>query len=408
MPPTSGTHTLLSRVNCVERAAEVAKKTPPKVVPLTEEAKALPPHIINVTDASKLNAQTPFFKCPPWAGLPVRACHLHCTRDGLALPSLGLDRFPFYLFGRSPVCDYVLEHPSVSSIHAVLVFHREQECFVLMDLGSTNGVKLNGLRIEKKRPVPAPIGSSIQFGFSARLYKVSLGPPPSSKRLREEREEQKITKAHATTTTTTTTTNFNSTTTTITTATTATTNTTTAAIPINVGHDIIASATNGDKDTGSTLSTGNVTDQIENVGDNQTVTGVDNTEMTQTEKKPPAERHLYHVLIKHKDVRRPVSLAPRNKGDPITRSKADAVALAHAILTRHGEKPQWSLEEFTAVVREFSECASAKRNGDLGMVESGTYTEKFDEVAFALAEDAVSSPVETELGVHLIYYCIDP
>ncbi|ORC87907.1 peptidyl-prolyl cis-trans isomerase [Trypanosoma theileri] len=395
MASTSGTHTLLSRVNCVERAAEVAKKSPPKIVPLTEEAKALPTHIINVTDPSKLNAQTPFFKCPPWAGLPVRACHLHCTRDGVPLPSLGLDRFPFYLFGRSPVCDYVLEHPSVSSIHAVLVFHREQECFVLMDLGSTNGVKLNGVRIEKKRPVPAPIGSSIQFGFSTRLYKVSLGPPPSSKRLREEREEReelKLAKAQ----------------TAVDALVAATSTSTTTNIAINAGNDNVTSATNLVKDSGFTCKTGVATESTETVKENPTGTAVVNTEKMQTVKPTPAVRHLYHVLIKHKDVRRPVSLAPRNKGDPITRSKADAVALAEAIRSRHGEKKQWSLEEFTAVVKDFSECGSAKRNGDLGIVESGTYTEKFDEVAFALDGGAVSSPVETELGVHLIYYYIDP
>ncbi|CCD11572.1 unnamed protein product [Trypanosoma congolense IL3000] len=115
------------------------------------------------------------------------------------------------------------------------------------------------------------------------------------------------------------------------------------------------------------------------------------------------QRHLYHVLIKHKDVARPTSLAPRNKGERVTRSKADAIALAQAILARHQGDSTWSLEEFIDVVQNFSECGSAKRKGDLGMVESGTYTESFDAAAFSLKCGEVSKPVETELGVHLIY-----
>ncbi|KAF8295528.1 peptidyl-prolyl cis-trans isomerase [Trypanosoma cruzi] len=414
------TNSLLSRVTSIEKAAEVAKKAAPKVVELSEEAKTLPPHVRSVTDPGKLNAQTPFFKCPPWAGLPAVACHLQCSRDGVPLPSFGLERFPFYLFGRSRVCDYVLEHPSISSIHAVLVFHGDQQCFVLMDLGSTNGTKLNGSRIEKKRPLPVPIGGCIQFGFSTRMYKLSRGPPPSSKRLREERGEKAVVEEKAG--------NMRS------------------------GNVDVKSRHVGDVASSSTPIAAKTADETQ--GDEAFVAGTENhqrevnvarrengvsavvatpypshssssslavtaTAMDVTKQPstvaasdsllpvtppPPVKRHLYQVLIKHKDVRRPVSLAPRNKGDKITRSKLDALTLAEAIRARHGDQTSvWSLDEFTAVVREYSECGSAKRDGDLGMVESGTYTDKFDAAAFSLGCGMVSAPVETELGVHLIY-----
>lgn len=384
-------NSFLSRVSNVEKAAEVAKRAPPKVVELSEEAKTLPLHIRSVTDAAKLNAQTPFFKCPSWAALPALACHLRCSRDGVPLPALGLDRFPFYLFGKNDVCDYVLEHLSISNIHAVLVFHGEHQCFVLMDLGSTNGVKLNGTRIEKKRPVPAPVGSCIHFGFSSRLYKICLGPPPSSKRLREDQEAKPVEREGI-----------------------APALRDSVANGSPVENVVAATSIDGKEEKAKELITG--------VGHNAHKTGVSESTHSataalmattraseQTSPVPPPlptldVRHLYHVLIKHKDVRRPISLAPRNKGDKITRSKADAVALAQAILARHGDgNVVWSLAEFTAVVCDYSECSSAKRNGDLGMVESGTYTEDFDTAAFALGKGMVSAPVETELGVHLIY-----
>ncbi|RNE99701.1 peptidyl-prolyl cis-trans isomerase [Trypanosoma rangeli] len=414
MMSISYTNSLFARVTSIEKAAEVAKKAAPKVVQLSEEAKTLPPHIRNVTEPAKLNAQTPFFKCPPWAGLPAVACHLQCTRDGVPLASLGLERFPFYLFGRSRVCDYVLEHPSISSIHAVIVFHSEQQCFVLVDLGSTNGVKLNGLRIEKRRPIPTPIGSCIQFGCSSRMYKVARGPPPSSKRLREEQEEKAVAKliqgndsGHV------------------------------ALVKgSNVGN-VASSSTptiEEDKREGAASTVRLETHKLEMNMAEKGQGAVDAAipllspstpplqavavealrdqpnSVTAPEPLPhvspasPVKRHLYQVLIKHKDVRRPVSLAPRNKGDKITRSKPDALALAEAIIAHHGDrKVVWSLDEFTTVVRDYSECGSAKRNGDLGMVESGTYTDTFDLAAFALDCGMVSAPVETELGVHLIY-----
>ncbi|HET9719162.1 MAG TPA: FHA domain-containing protein [Solirubrobacteraceae bacterium] len=46
------------------------------------------------------------------------------------------------LVGRSSCCDLVLSHPTVSRRHARLI--RRDGCWVLQDLGSTNGSHLNG------------------------------------------------------------------------------------------------------------------------------------------------------------------------------------------------------------------------------------------------------------------------
>ena len=63
------------------------------------------------------------------------------------------------LIGRSPGCDLVLEDPTVSRHHAELI--RERDRWVLRDMGSTNGTRVNGWRV--RRAVVAP-GDVIALG----------------------------------------------------------------------------------------------------------------------------------------------------------------------------------------------------------------------------------------------------
>jgi pSer/pThr/pTyr-binding forkhead associated (FHA) protein len=51
------------------------------------------------------------------------------------------------LIGRSPRCDLVLGDPSVSRKHAELV--REDDRWLVRDLSSTNGTRVNGWRIHR-------------------------------------------------------------------------------------------------------------------------------------------------------------------------------------------------------------------------------------------------------------------
>ncbi len=55
-----------------------------------------------------------------------------------------------YTFGRAPDCDVVLEHPSSSRLHAVLVFHPAQRQALLYDHGSTHGTEVNKKRVNAK------------------------------------------------------------------------------------------------------------------------------------------------------------------------------------------------------------------------------------------------------------------
>ncbi|MHC8300529.1 peptidylprolyl isomerase [Pseudomonas sp. ZS1P83] len=60
-------------------------------------------------------------------------------------------------------------------------------------------------------------------------------------------------------------------------------------------------------------------------------------------------------------------------------------------------------EDFASVARAGSEDVSASEGGDLGYFPRGRMMPEFDAAAFALVPEAVSTPVRTPLGWHLIY-----
>ena len=67
--------------------------------------------------------------------------HLLSLTDG---PSILLDK-PILLFGRHPDCDVQLSSRKVSRRHCCVA--QVGENLVIRDLGSTNGVKVNGVRV---------------------------------------------------------------------------------------------------------------------------------------------------------------------------------------------------------------------------------------------------------------------
>ena len=65
-----------------------------------------------------------------------------------------------FTIGRALACDFTLADLSVSRWHARL--HHEDEQWLLSDLGSTNGTRLNGWRVSTS--VPVQPGDQVTFG----------------------------------------------------------------------------------------------------------------------------------------------------------------------------------------------------------------------------------------------------
>jgi Domain of unknown function (DUF1707)/Inner membrane component of T3SS, cytoplasmic domain len=78
----------------------------------------------------------------------------------LMLPGGEKDR---YTIGREPACDMTLEDQTVSRWHATLV--RSGAGWLLSDLGSTNGTRLNGWWV--RSPMPVSPGDFVSFGAAS-------------------------------------------------------------------------------------------------------------------------------------------------------------------------------------------------------------------------------------------------
>lgn len=102
----------------------------------------------------------------------------------------------------------------------------------------------------------------------------------------------------------------------------------------------------------------------------------------------------FHILQKHTGSRNPND-SYRKK--PITRS------LDEARQNIQNFKDQIkSMEDFTRIAGEFSECGSAANGGDLGHFGPGQMQKPFEEAAFSLQVGGMAVGVETDSGVHII------
>lgn len=69
---------------------------------------------------------------------------------------------PEVIVGRNPDADVSLADPTVSWQHARLTSHGP--AWMVTDLASTNGTRVNGERIEPNRATPIDPGAELRFG----------------------------------------------------------------------------------------------------------------------------------------------------------------------------------------------------------------------------------------------------
>ncbi|KAJ3177967.1 Peptidyl-prolyl cis-trans isomerase NIMA-interacting protein 1 [Gaertneriomyces sp. JEL0708] len=101
-----------------------------------------------------------------------------------------------------------------------------------------------------------------------------------------------------------------------------------------------------------------------------------------------------HLLVKHRDSRRPSSWREEN----ITRTKEEALAK----ITGFRERIVNGGEDLGTLAQTESDCSSAKRGGDLGFFKRGAMQPAFENATLALKVGELSGPVESDSGIHLI------
>lgn len=73
-----------------------------------------------------------------------------------------------YTLGRTEETDICIPDPSISTHHALLVYGEDDD-YVIQDLGSTNGTRVNGVS-SGQDPVPLSHGDILQIGGIEIFY----------------------------------------------------------------------------------------------------------------------------------------------------------------------------------------------------------------------------------------------
>jgi adenylate cyclase len=92
---------------------------------------------------------------------------------------------PVLKVGRRGSCDIRLHFPNISGMHCELTF-REGYWYV-RDLGSTNGVKVNGTRVIEKM-----LRDTDQVAIGKRVYTIHYEMPSTASKLLEEEETENV------------------------------------------------------------------------------------------------------------------------------------------------------------------------------------------------------------------------
>jgi peptidylprolyl isomerase/peptidyl-prolyl cis-trans isomerase C len=96
----------------------------------------------------------------------------------------------------------------------------------------------------------------------------------------------------------------------------------------------------------------------------------------------PEMRRLRHILITFDDAAQ----------------KAAVLTLMAALRTR-----LQNIEDFAAAAAKHSQCPTALENGLIGTVKPGQLYPELESAAFALHEGEISAPLESPIGLHLIF-----
>ncbi|KAH7287917.1 hypothetical protein KP509_31G002900 [Ceratopteris richardii] len=138
----------------------------PQSVPVTEPSTA---------SSTSTGGGQSSWQPPDWAVEPKPGLYwLDVVKDGEVVDKINLEKRR-NIFGRQAImCDFVLDHPSVSRQHAAVVQHKNGSVYVI-DLGSVHGTFVANERLSKDSPVEIEVGQSLKFAASTRSYILRKG-----------------------------------------------------------------------------------------------------------------------------------------------------------------------------------------------------------------------------------------
>jgi NIMA-interacting peptidyl-prolyl cis-trans isomerase 1 len=111
-------------------------------------------------------------------------------------------------------------------------------------------------------------------------------------------------------------------------------------------------------------------------------------------KKKMETVQVSHLLVKHNKSRNPSSW----RSAQITREKSEA----REILEGYRQQIVSGEAKFADLAKQFSDCSSAKRGGDLGPFGRGAMQKPFEDASFALEVGQLSDIVDSDSGLHII------
>lgn len=76
-----------------------------------------PPPARDSSNAPSQGVAVPY-KIPPWGAAPCHQFYLEVLKDGSIIDKFDVFEKGAYMFGRLDLCDFVLEHPTISRFHA--------------------------------------------------------------------------------------------------------------------------------------------------------------------------------------------------------------------------------------------------------------------------------------------------
>jgi len=296
------------------------------------------------------------FQPPPWVCMPkLENCGLKVRKDGKIISIVtDINKKKFLTLGRNAkMSDLRLEHPSISRRHSMFG-HGSSGNLYVMDLGSSHGTFVNGKRLESKKREALHDGDVVKFGASTREYVVKLdvdspddktndvqAPPNKKQRLNDDSSKE--------------------------------------------------TKNNNEQDQ-------NIMDEHHKNNDRRSLSNTSENNNTNTnDGHKQDEISCRHLLIKHKESRRPKSW----KNPNITRSKQVALQMCQNLRKQLIDCDNME-NKFSELAKSESDCNSAKRGGDLGKFGKGKMQKPFEEASFALNIGQLSEPVDTDSGIHLI------